>query len=69
MKDMGEANYVLSVKIIRDHVKRFLGLTQKTYIKKKMLNCYHMQDNKPLDTFVDKILSLSCDVSQDFRKK
>ena len=34
-----------------------------------MLNRYHMQDNKPLDTFVDKIFSLSCDVSQDFRRK
>jgi hypothetical protein len=27
MKDMGEASYVLGVKIIRDHVKRLLGLT------------------------------------------
>ena len=25
MKDMGEANYVLGVKILRDHSKRFLG--------------------------------------------
>jgi hypothetical protein len=41
MKDMGKASYVLGVKIIRDHPKRLLGLTQETYIK-KMLERYHM---------------------------
>jgi len=30
MKDMGEASYVLGVKIIRDRAKRLLGLTQGT---------------------------------------
>ena len=34
MKDMGEANYVLGVKIVRDRAKRLLGLSQKTYIKR-----------------------------------
>ena len=33
MKDMGEANYVLGVKIFRDHSKTLLGLSQETYIK------------------------------------
>jgi hypothetical protein len=61
MKDMGEVSYVLSVKIIRDCTKRFLGLTQDTYIK-KMLERYHMQDSKPMDTLVDKSLSLSRDM-------
>jgi hypothetical protein len=61
MKDMSDASYVLGVKIIRDRAKRLLGLTQETYIK-KMLECYHMQDSKPMDTPVDKILSLSCDM-------
>ena len=28
MKDMGEASYVLGVKILRDHSKRLLGLSQ-----------------------------------------
>jgi hypothetical protein len=41
MKEMGEASYVLGVKIVRDRAKRLLGLTQETYIK-KMLECYHM---------------------------
>jgi hypothetical protein len=61
MKDMSEASYVLGVKIIRDRAKRLLGLTQETYIK-KMLERYHMQDSKPMDTPVDKSLSLSCDM-------
>jgi hypothetical protein len=61
MKDMGEVSYVLSVKIIRDCTKRFLGLTQDTYIK-KMLERYHMQDSKPMGTLVDKSLSLSRDM-------
>ena len=34
MKDKGEANYVLEVKILRDRLKRLLGLSQETYIKK-----------------------------------
>ena len=61
MKDTGEANFVLGVKIIKDRAKRLLGLTQDTYIK-KMLERYHMQDSKPIDTPVDKSLSLSCDM-------
>jgi hypothetical protein len=61
MKDMGEANYVFGVKIIRDRAKWLLGLTQETYIK-KMLERYHMQDIKPMDTLVDKSLSLSSDI-------
>jgi len=61
MKDMCEANYVPSVKIIRDRAKRLLGLTQETYIK-KILERNHMQDSKPMDTLVDKNLSLSRDM-------
>jgi len=58
---MGEANYVLSVKIIRDRTKRLLGLIQETYIKKILERC-HMQDSKSIDTHVDKSLSPSCDM-------
>ena len=61
MKDMDEVIYVLGVKIVRDRVKRFLDLSQKTYIK-RMLERYHMKDSKPMDTPVDKSLSLSRDV-------
>ena len=55
---MGEVSFVLGVKIIKDHAKRLLGLTQETYIK-KMLERYHMQNSEPMDTPVYKILSLS----------
>ena len=41
MKNMGEASYVLGVKIVRDHAKRLLDLSQETYIK-RMLKRYHI---------------------------
>ena len=61
MKDMNEASYVLCVKIVRDRAKRLLGLSQEIYIK-RILERYHMQDSKPMDTLVDKSLSLSRDI-------
>ena len=61
MKDMGDANYVLGVKIIWDHSKQLLGLSQETYIK-KMLKRYHMHDCKPMDAPVERNLSLSLDM-------
>ena len=61
IKYMGEANYVLGMKIIRDRAKRLLSLSQETYIK-RMLKRYHMLDSKPMDTLVDKSLSLSRDM-------
>ena len=54
----GEASYVLGVKILRDHSKHLLGLSQETYIK-KMLKRYHMHDCKPMDIPVERNLNLS----------
>ncbi|KAL0406097.1 UNVERIFIED_CONTAM: Retrovirus-related Pol polyprotein from transposon TNT 1-94 [Sesamum latifolium] len=34
MKDMGEASYILGIKIYRDRSRRMLGLTQSSYIEK-----------------------------------
>ena len=34
MKDMGEADFVLGIKIFRDRSRRFLGMSLETYIKK-----------------------------------
>ena len=34
MKDMGEASYVLGMKIVRDRAKKLLDLSQETYIKR-----------------------------------
>ena len=42
MKDMGEASYVLGVKILRDRSRRLLGLSQETYIK-TILERFQMQ--------------------------
>ena len=61
MKDMGEASYVLGVKILRDHSKCLLGLSQETYIK-KMFNRYHMHDCNPMDTPIERNLNLSLDM-------
>ena len=51
MKDMREASYVLGVKILRDLLECFLGLSQETYIKKMFM-----------DTPVERNLSLSLDM-------
>ena len=34
MKNMGEANYIRGVGIVRNHSKRFLGLSQDAYIQR-----------------------------------
>jgi hypothetical protein len=34
MKDMGDATYILGIKIYRDSSKRLIGLSQNTYINK-----------------------------------
>ena len=41
--DMGEAEYILGVKIVRDRSKRLLGLSQEAYIT-KMLQHFNMLD-------------------------
>lgn len=53
MKDMGEADYILGVKILRDRSKKLLGLSQQTYIK-KVLERFQMSDCKPIDNPVVK---------------
>jgi hypothetical protein len=60
MKDMGEANFVLGVKITRDRSKKFLSLSQGTYIK-KILERFHMHNSKPIDTPMEKGCTLSLD--------
>jgi hypothetical protein len=45
MKDLGEASYILGIKIYRDRSKRLIGLSQDTYIE-KILNQFNMQDSK-----------------------
>jgi hypothetical protein len=45
MKDLGEAAYILGIKIYRDRSKRIIGLNQDASID-KMLNRFNMQDSK-----------------------
>ena len=60
MKDMGEANFVLGVKITRDRSKKLFSLSRGTYIK-KILECFHMHNSKPIDTPMEKGYILSLD--------
>jgi Reverse transcriptase (RNA-dependent DNA polymerase) len=56
MKDLGEANYILRIRIYRNRLKRLIGLSQSTYIDKKRFN---MQDSKRgsfLVLYVDDIM-------------
>ena len=61
MKDMGEVDYILGIKILKDHSMKCLGLSQQTYIK-KVLECFQMHNCKPIDTPVAKNESLSLDM-------
>ena len=45
MKDLGEASYILGIKIYRDRSKRLLGLSQSTYIN-KVLERFKMDSSK-----------------------
>ena len=46
MKDMGEASYVIGIKIHRDRSRGILGLSQETYIN-KILERFRMKDCSP----------------------
>ena len=46
MKDMGEASYVIGIKIHRDRFRGILGLSQETYIN-KVLERFRMKDCSP----------------------
>ena len=45
MKDLGEAAYILDIKIYRDRSKRLIGLSQSMYLD-KVLNRFNMNDSK-----------------------
>jgi len=46
MKDLGEASYLLGIKILRDRTNGVLGLSQKTYID-RVLSRFHKQSCSP----------------------
>ena len=45
IKDLGEARHILGIKLMRDRLKRMLGLSQASYID-EILTRYSMQDSK-----------------------
>jgi Reverse transcriptase (RNA-dependent DNA polymerase) len=45
MKDLGESDYILGIKIYRDRSQKLIGLSQGTYID-KLLKSFNMQDSK-----------------------
>ncbi|GJV75157.1 retrotransposon protein, putative, ty1-copia subclass [Tanacetum coccineum] len=45
MKELGEAAYILGIKIYRDRSKRLIGLCQSAYIE-KILKRYYMENSK-----------------------
>ncbi|MCO5608026.1 hypothetical protein L7F22_062229 [Adiantum nelumboides] len=49
MKDLGDANHILGMRITRDHKRRLLYLSQKEYVH-KVLDHFHMQKGKALST-------------------
>nr|GEW25602.1 hypothetical protein [Tanacetum cinerariifolium] len=58
MKDLGEAAYILGIKIYRDRSKRLIGLCQKAYIK-KILKRFYMENSKRGTIPMQKKLKLS----------
>ena len=58
MKDMGEADFILGVKIRRDRSKKLLTLSQEVYIK-EILERFNMSSCNPIDTPIGKGESLS----------
>ena len=45
MKDLGEASYILGIRIYRDRSMRLFGLSQSPYID-KVLNRFNMNESK-----------------------
>ncbi|KAK4384341.1 Retrovirus-related Pol polyprotein from transposon TNT 1-94 [Sesamum angolense] len=71
MKDMGEAEYILGVKIHRDRSKKLLSLSQETYIK-RIIERFRMHNANPVDTPMDKNCVLSkelCPQTEEEKKR
>jgi len=65
---MGEARYLLGVEIFRNRSKKLLGLSQEAYIN-KILERFRMHYSKPVNTPVEKGLTLSIDQCPKTDKK
>ncbi|GJZ86409.1 retrotransposon protein, putative, ty1-copia subclass [Tanacetum coccineum] len=58
MRDLGEAAYILGIKIYRDRSKRLISLCQSAYIK-KILKRYYMENSKRETILMQEKLKLS----------
>jgi hypothetical protein len=61
MKDMGEASYILGIKIYRDRPRFLLALSQSTYLE-KILKRFNMDQSKK--GFLPVIRGTKCSVTQ-----
>ena len=71
MKDLGEAAYILGIKIYRDRSKRLLALSQETYLE-KILKKFNMENSKKGFLPIPKGIRLSvtqCPVTAKDRKE
>ncbi|KAJ9547304.1 hypothetical protein OSB04_019847, partial [Centaurea solstitialis] len=67
MKDLGEATYILGIRIYRDRTKRLIGLSQSTYAD-KVLKKFNMENSKkgslPIHQGI-KLCRAQCPVTRD----
>ncbi|RVW60152.1 Retrovirus-related Pol polyprotein from transposon TNT 1-94 [Vitis vinifera] len=71
MKDLGEASYVLGIKILRDRANEVLKLSQRTYIE-KILKKFSMQNCSSSKTPIvkgDKFSKTQCPQNDDEREE
>jgi len=57
---MGEGRFLLSVEMTKNHSKKLIGLSQESYIN-EILERFWMHYFKPVDTLVEKGLTLNLD--------
>ena len=71
MKDLGEASYVLSIKILRDRANRVLKLSQITYIEKilKRFNMNNYSSTRVPILKGNKFSKAQCPQNDDEREK
>ena len=71
MKDLGPANKILGMQILRDRKDRKIWLSQKNYLR-KILQRFNMQDCKPISTPLPincKLSSSMCPINEAERRE
>ncbi|RVW68061.1 Retrovirus-related Pol polyprotein from transposon TNT 1-94 [Vitis vinifera] len=71
MKDLGEASYILGIKILRDRANGVLKLSQRTYIEKilKMFNMHNCRSSKAPIVKGDKFSKAQCPQNDDEKEE